>query len=82
MGNQIGNPEAQAVSLILGATDLWGHNPNSFAKIFEAVGGATGTRWETQAWLRTFEEMGWDANDGAWMEPNVRVIKFVAKRVA
>ncbi|KAI6082970.1 hypothetical protein F4821DRAFT_203361 [Hypoxylon rubiginosum] len=82
VGNQIGNPEAQAVSLMSRSTALWRHNPDSFAKMFEVVGDSTGTRWETQAWLRTFEEMGWDANDGAWMEPNVRVIEFVAKRVS
>ncbi|KAI0157123.1 hypothetical protein GGR52DRAFT_190880 [Hypoxylon sp. FL1284] len=82
VGNQIGNPEAQAISLRPGSAALWRHNPDTFAKMFEAVGDATGTRWETQAWLRTFEEMGWDAEDGAWMEPNVRVIEFVAKRIS
>lgn len=82
VGNQIGNPKAQTVSLMSRSTALWRHNPDSFANMFEAVGDATGTRWETQAWLRTFEDMGWDAEDGAWMEPEVRIIEFVAKRVS
>ncbi|KAI1387536.1 uncharacterized protein F4822DRAFT_285658 [Hypoxylon trugodes] len=82
VGNQIGNPVAQDVSLKQMATSVFRQNPESFAKTFEEVGAATGTKWETQAWLRTFEEMGWDAKDGAWMEPDVRIIEFVAKRIS
>ncbi|TGJ81908.1 hypothetical protein E0Z10_g6843 [Xylaria hypoxylon] len=80
VGNQIGNPVAQDVHLKSLSTTVWRHNLDSFAKMFEAVGTATSSRWETQAWLRTFPEMGWDAKDGAWMEPNVCVIEFVARR--
>ncbi|XXG97655.1 hypothetical protein Hte_003962 [Hypoxylon texense] len=57
VGNQIGNPQARAVSVMSVPSASWRHNPDSFAKMFEAVGDARGTRWETQAWLRTFEDM-------------------------
>ncbi|KAF2965109.1 hypothetical protein GQX73_g8447 [Xylaria multiplex] len=82
IGNQIGNPVAQGVRLKSLSAIVWRHNPDSFTKMFEAVGTATGSQWETQAWLRTFPEMGWDAKDGAWMEPNACVIEFVARRVS
>lgn len=83
VGNQIGNPVAQGVAAPqFPSIVTWRHNPESFAKMFEEVDKATGSHWETQAWLRSFPDMGWDAKDGAWMEPNVCVIEFVANRVA
>lgn len=58
VGNQIGNPKAQEINLKSLSMAVWRHNPDSFAKMFEAVGDTTGTRWEIQAWLRTFADMG------------------------
>ncbi|KAI0475726.1 hypothetical protein GGR56DRAFT_666591 [Xylariaceae sp. FL0804] len=43
---------------------------------------ATGSRWQTQAWLRSSSEMGWGEEDMAWMEPGICVIEFVANRVS
>ncbi|KAI1303859.1 hypothetical protein F5Y03DRAFT_359277 [Xylaria venustula] len=82
VGNQIGNPVAQDVQFKSLSATVWRHNPDSFAKMFQAVSTATGSKWETQAWLRSFPEMGWDEKDGAWMEPNVGVIEFVARRLS
>ncbi|KAI0140356.1 hypothetical protein BJ166DRAFT_116746 [Pestalotiopsis sp. NC0098] len=82
VGNQIGNREAKEVIFKAPSVSVWRHNVNSFAKMFEEeVGSATGTTWETQAWLRSFPDMGWDPSDAAWMEPNVCLIEFVAKRL-
>ncbi|QSZ35668.1 hypothetical protein DSL72_006790 [Monilinia vaccinii-corymbosi] len=80
VGNQIGNPTAQEVTLKSLVVPMWRHNPESFAKLWNQVGSETGTKWETQAWIRTFEEMSFGANDGAWMEPGVSLIEFVARR--
>lgn len=82
VGNQIGNPEAQDITFKALSATVWRQNPESFAKMFDEVGSATGTRWETQAWLRSFPDMGWDMKDGAWMEPGVCLIEFVARRVS
>ncbi|OTB02916.1 hypothetical protein M426DRAFT_322162 [Hypoxylon sp. CI-4A] len=82
VGNQIGNPEAQEIFLKSIGIGVWRHNPESLAKMFEEVGAATGTKWETQAWLRSFPDMGWDVKDGAWMEPNVSLIEFAARRIS
>lgn len=82
VGNQIGNPEAQEIVLKAIPLPLYRHNVDSIERMFEALGEATGTRWETQAWMRTFEDMGWDPKDGAWMEPNVGIVEFVVKRLS
>ena len=82
VGNQIGNPTAQEVKLNDLAVPMWRHNPDSWAKLWAQVGEETGTQWETQAWMRTFEDMWWEAKDGAWMEPGVGIIEFVIKRTA
>ncbi|KAI1346046.1 hypothetical protein F5Y01DRAFT_298825 [Xylaria sp. FL0043] len=82
VGNQLGNPVAQEIPIKQHKSiATWRHNVESFTKMFEEVGNATGSTWETQAWLRSFSEMGWDEKDAAWMEPDVCVIEFVANRV-
>lgn len=81
VGNQIGNPKAQEVTLKSLVVPMYRHNPESFAKLWDQVGSETGTKWETQAWIRTFEEMSFGAQDGAWMEPGVSLIEFVAQRI-
>ncbi|KAF7875358.1 hypothetical protein EAF04_002530 [Stromatinia cepivora] len=80
VGNQIRDPKAQEVTLKSLGVPMWRHNPESFAKLWDQVGSETGTQWETQAWVRTFEEMSFGAQDGAWMEPGVSLIEFFARR--
>lgn len=81
VGNQIANPNAHEVTLKSIGVPMWRHNPESFEKLWVQVGSETGTKWETQSWMRTFEEMSWDPKDGAWMEEGVGIIEFVVKRV-
>jgi len=80
VGNQMGNPNAQEVTLKAIGVPVWRHNPESFEKLWNQVGSEMGTRWETQAWLRTFEDMGRDSKDAAWMEPGIRMLEFAVKR--
>lgn len=83
-GNQIGNSKAQEVSLsrIDPTMQFFHQSPKSFAKLWHDVGVATGTTWQSEAWLRSFEELGLVTKDGAWMEPGYCLIEFVAKRVS
>ncbi|KAF7866980.1 uncharacterized protein EAF02_009766 [Botrytis sinoallii] len=81
VGNQIGNPKAQEVTLKSLVVPMWRHNPESFAKLWDQVGQETGTRWETQAWMRSFDEMAFGVEDGAWMEDGVAIIEFAVKRI-
>jgi SAM-dependent methyltransferase len=83
VGNQIGNAVAQGVAVKqIQSVTTWRHNQQSLIKIFEEVGEATGSQWETQARLRSFADMGWSEKDDAWMEPGVGVIEFVANRLS
>lgn len=82
VGNQIANVKAHEYYNKPLSKTTWRHDAESFAKMWQDVGEATGTKWETQTWLRTFAEMGWDPNDTAWMEPDVRLLEFEVKRVA
>ncbi|EPE28840.1 S-adenosyl-L-methionine-dependent methyltransferase [Glarea lozoyensis ATCC 20868] len=81
VGNQIGNPNAQEVTLKSVSVPMWRHNPASFEKFWAQVGNETGTKWEVQCWMRSFQEMSWDSKDGAWMEEGVGIIEFVVKQV-
>lgn len=81
VGNQIGNPNAHDVTLKSVGVPMWRHNPESFGRFWDQVGRETGTKWETKAWLRSFEEMGWDGKDGAWMEEGVSIIEFSVRRL-
>jgi hypothetical protein len=74
VGNQIGNPNAHEVTLKSLGAAVWRQNPESFEKLWDQVGEETGSKRETQAWMRSFEEMAWDPEDGAWMEPGVAII--------
>ena len=81
VGNQIGNPEAQSVALQPLQVSMWRHNSESFSKMWDQIGRETGTKWETQTWMRTFEDMEWDPADGAWMEDGVGIVEFSVKRL-
>lgn len=80
LGYQIGNIEAKEVTNPALKVPQWRHDPASFAKMWAQVGAATGTTWETEARLHTWEDMGWDPADSAWMEPGDKVIAFVVTR--
>jgi hypothetical protein len=49
--------------------------------MWDEVGVQTGTKWETEAWERSFENMGWDTKDHVWMEKGVCLLEFVARSV-
>lgn len=80
VGYQIGNVEAKKVINPALQVPQWRHNPESFAKMWSQVGAETGSMWETQAWLRSWEDMGWDPADQAWMDPGDTVMFFVVTR--
>jgi hypothetical protein len=81
IGNQIANPKAQVCKLRSIPIPVYRHNPESLAKFWNQVGDETGTKWKTQAWMQSFEQIGWDAQDGAWMEPGVAMIQFAITQI-
>ncbi|KAJ5309683.1 S-adenosyl-L-methionine-dependent methyltransferase [Penicillium atrosanguineum] len=80
MGYQIGNVEAKEVVNSTLQVCQWRHDPVSFAKMWDQVGAGTDSKWEAQAWLRSWDDMGWDPADQAWLEPGDTVIDFVVSR--
>ena len=80
VGCQIGNVAAKDVMSKAIQAPQWRHTPTSFQRLWDQVGAETGTEWKCQAWLRSWEDMGWDPKDQAWMEDGARVIDFVVTR--
>lgn len=44
----------------LGTKEVFWHSPDTFALMWEEVANGTGTKWEVQAELWTWEETGWN----------------------
>ncbi|KAH8693719.1 hypothetical protein BGW36DRAFT_301440, partial [Talaromyces proteolyticus] len=83
VGCQIGTLDVGGVEVEFGPVKvpLWRHDPVSFDKLWQQVGLQTGSKWAVQAWLRTWEDMGWDPRDQAFLGESARVIEFVVRRV-
>jgi len=87
VGSQLGNLRAQEYQLKSVSTPAYVHNFESLERFWNQFGDETQTqtKWKTQAWIRSFESMGWDAAHSAWMEPRmeppVDIIEFVITRV-
>jgi len=81
VGYQIGNINAKEEPNAGTKLKQLRHDPESFAMMWDEVGEATGTKWKTEAWLRSWEHVGWDANDQKWLGENDRVIDFVVTRL-
>ncbi|ESZ99047.1 hypothetical protein SBOR_0581 [Sclerotinia borealis F-4128] len=81
VGHQIGNVENKEVLNKALQIPQWRHNVQSWVEMWDEVGKETGTEWRSEAWLRTWEDMGWDAKDSAWMEPGDMVLDFVVTRI-
>ena len=80
MAYQIGNAQSKQVMNPALQLPQWRHDPASFEKMWNQVGAETGSTWETKAWLCSWEAMGWDPEDTAWMDPGDQVIDFVVTR--
>lgn len=80
VGSQVGNVNAKEVVSKVIQMPQWRHDPASFERLWNQVGAETGTHWNCQAWLRSWEDMGWDPKDVAWLEDGVRSIEFVVTR--
>lgn len=61
VGFQVGGVEGRKIlASDLAKSDTYRHKPESFAQMWKQVGQQTGTRWESNAWLLTWEDVGWD----------------------
>ena len=78
----MGKDNAEAVVMQGLKVPLYIHNDESWAKLWNEVGAATGTRWETATLPHPWEWIGVDTAEMKWMGPGVRLFDFVARRVA
>ena len=81
VGHQIGNVTAKEMTMVGIKAPFYRHNAQSFARMWDQVGEETGTKWMTQARLLTWDDLGWDSTDVAWMMEGDCLIDFVVKRV-
>ena len=65
----------------LGTNEVFWHSPDTFALMWEEVGKATETKWEVQAELLTWEEIGWNRAERGFMGDCARILQFVVSRV-
>lgn len=81
VGLQMGKPVADEVTVGDLKVPLYIHDPQSFAKLWEEVSALTGTEWEARAWPRSWEYIGVDSTDMAWMGADVKPFEFAVRRV-
>ena len=75
VGKEVQNPHAKYLK-------QWRHDPASLARIWEQAGDDSGTKWKVQAWVRSWEFVGMDAEEAAFMMPGDVPIDFVVERIA
>lgn len=81
VGLQMGKPVAGEVTTGELKVPLFLHTPESFANLWNEAGESTSTKWETEAWPRSWEHIGVDPADMAWMGADVRPFEFAVRRV-
>ena len=56
-------------------THRWmSQNPEAWREMWEAVGGSTDTEWNSDACLKTWEEVGIDPKETAYLGDNARIL--------
>ncbi|KAI1321255.1 hypothetical protein F5Y16DRAFT_389050 [Xylariaceae sp. FL0255] len=81
VGNQIGHPIAQEGTTSGISSRIYSHNPETFAKMWDDAGAATGTKWETEAKTRAFGSFGFDEKDMDFLKTGHIVLEFRVKRL-
>ena len=76
VGFQIGSLSARITE-----RNTYRHDPVSFTKLWERLGQETDTRWECDAKLREFEDVGVDGAESAFLGEDARMLQFVVRRV-
>jgi len=76
-GNLKGQEATNAASGKTGVSRVWRHDPESFEKLWDVAGQATGTKWKTWAELDIGECMG----PGHFSEAGPRRLRFEVERL-
>ena len=83
VGYQIGNADSneRQMDAEFNSVKILKQSPETFARLWREAGESTGTIWETEASMRSFESIGWDTEDCAWLPPGDEVLDFVVTRI-
>ncbi|KAJ4288470.1 hypothetical protein N0V90_011706 [Kalmusia sp. IMI 367209] len=58
------------------------HDVNTFAALWNEVGKTTGTRWQTDAVMRSWESMGYWKDEVAYIGADAGILQFVVSRIS
>lgn len=84
IGYQIGNPEGRQYMLNApGGAKIaqWRHDSATWKDMWKQVGEETGTKWEAEGRISTWESMKWDPAIGKVLQPGDCPFNFVVTRV-
>ncbi|KAI9657135.1 MAG: hypothetical protein M1821_003301 [Bathelium mastoideum] len=62
-------------------SETYWHNPDTWKQMWDVIEQETGTKWVTEAKLKTFEEMGWRTSDWWYIGDCARLLQFVVQRI-
>ena len=80
VGHQTGRKPAQC-TLIRGEPRFY-HDEESWRKMWNEVGEATGTTWALEVEVGEHDILGLKQDDFIWMGPYARALRFVARRIS
>lgn len=83
IGIQIGLLEGRLKHLKTDKADAYHffHDPETFQKLWDQAGEETETKWNSDSRLKTFEEIGMDSKDAAYLGPDARILEFAVTRI-
>lgn len=78
-GYQVGlEAGAHQTATQLMKADSYLHDPKSFERFWDEVGEETGSKWRTEARLKTVDDMGWTRED---LPASRRILEFTVERI-
>ncbi|APA07193.1 hypothetical protein SS1G_04080 [Sclerotinia sclerotiorum 1980 UF-70] len=81
LGNQAGVPEQRELLGPKGSKyRSLVHSPQSWKDMWDEVGKRTGTQWKTESKLLTWEQLGHDPEETAYMGRDILMLEFVITR--
>ena len=78
VGHQTGREPAK--STLIGGEPRFYHDEESWRKMWNEVGEATGTTWDLEVEVGEHDLLGLKQDDFVWMGPFARALRFVATR--
>jgi SAM-dependent methyltransferase len=80
IGHQMGNVNAGDTSFATQGVKQWRQNPESFRRLWDQAGEASGTAWKTEARLFDFVDIGWDPEAQKKLGEGSKIIDWVITR--